>query len=211
MANDSRNRMVASAAALIGSRGVSATSFSDVLAESGAPRGSIYHHFPDGKVQLAQDAVRWTSARVLAHQAAYEGVTARGVLERFVALWRCVVLSSDGAAGCVVAGVAIDTTARDVALVDVVREAFRAWADLLSSQLEASGVGSARGRAIATATLAGVEGALILCRAEGGVGPLDTVAEGLYALLPAETVAGPPAKTKAKSSKKHKTKAHRDR
>ncbi|BEP13145.1 TetR/AcrR family transcriptional regulator [Acidothermaceae bacterium B102] len=204
MANDSRSRMVASAAALIGSRGVSATSFSDVLAESGAPRGSIYHHFPDGKTQLAQDAVRWTSGRVLAHQAAYEGTTARGVLERFVAMWRNVVLSSDGSAGCVVAGVAIDTTARDVALVDVVRETFRAWVDLLTSQLEATGIGPPRARAIATATLAGMEGALILCRAEGGVGPLDTVSEGLYALLAADPV--PPApqtkEPKPKSAKK---------
>src|SRR5476649_1308718 len=100
MANDSRSKMVQSAAALIGSQGLNATSFSDVLADSGAPRGSIYHHFPDGKTQLARDAVRWTSDRVLAHQGAYEGTTARGVLERFIAMWRGVVLASDGSAGC---------------------------------------------------------------------------------------------------------------
>ena len=69
MPQDSRASMVRSAAALIGSQGVSATSFSDVLADSGAPRGSIYHHFPDGKKQLAEDAIRWTSDRVLAYQA----------------------------------------------------------------------------------------------------------------------------------------------
>ena len=53
MNSNSRARMVRSAAALFGSRGLSATSFSDVLADSGAPRGSIYHHFPGGKKQLA--------------------------------------------------------------------------------------------------------------------------------------------------------------
>jgi TetR/AcrR family transcriptional regulator, lmrAB and yxaGH operons repressor len=184
MPNDSRDRMVASAAALIGSQGVNATSLSDVLADSGAPRGSIYHHFPDGKAQLARDAVRWTSGRVLAYQAGFSGTTPRGVLERFIGMWRNVVLTSDGAAGCVVAGVALDTDATEPGLIDVVRETFRAWIDLLATQLEGTGVPAASSRQIATATLGGMEGALILCRAEGSVAPLDVVAEQLYRLLP---------------------------
>src|SRR2546430_4988817 len=67
VSTDSRASMVRSAASLIRSRGVSATSFSDVLADSGAPRGSIYHHFPGGKAQLAEDAIQWTSERLLTH------------------------------------------------------------------------------------------------------------------------------------------------
>ncbi len=43
---DSRQNMIQSAALLMRERGVDATSFSEVLAHSGAPRGSIYHHFP---------------------------------------------------------------------------------------------------------------------------------------------------------------------
>jgi AcrR family transcriptional regulator len=58
---DSRASMVRGAVSLIRTRGVNATSFSDVLAKSGAPRGSIYYHFPKGKEQLAGDAIRWTS------------------------------------------------------------------------------------------------------------------------------------------------------
>src|SRR5437867_8633848 len=111
MSRDSRTRMVRSAARLIRSRGVTATSFSEVVAASGAPRGSIYHYFPDGKDQLAADAIRWTSDRVLAHQRECAATSAAGVLECFIDMWRQVVLSSDGAQGCVVAGVAIDTYA----------------------------------------------------------------------------------------------------
>src|SRR5437867_4806442 len=100
--------MVRSAASLIRTRGVNATSFSEVLAHSGAPRGSIYHHFPEGKKQLAGDAIRSTSERLLAHLRAGDAVTASGVLGRFIAMWRQVVLTSGGGAGCVVAGVAMD-------------------------------------------------------------------------------------------------------
>src|SRR2546426_5100729 len=112
MATNSRASMVRSAASLIRSRGVNATSFSDVLADSGAPRGSIYHHFPDGKRQLAEDAIHWTSERVLAHLRAGAPSSPSDVLERFIAIWRQVVVASGGAAGCVVAGGALQTLPR---------------------------------------------------------------------------------------------------
>jgi len=187
MTNDSRASMVRSAASLIRTRGVSATSLADVLADSGPPRGSIYHHFPRGKDQLAGDAVGWTSQRVLAHQRACRATTAKGVLECFIDMWRQVVLASGGTAGCVVAGVAIDTAGETPGLIDVVRATFRSWIDLLSDQLAATGIPAKRASAIAVATVAGMEGALILCRAEGGVGPLETVAAEVLRLLPAKT------------------------
>jgi TetR/AcrR family transcriptional regulator, lmrAB and yxaGH operons repressor len=189
MASDSRERMVRSAASLISSRGVSATSFSDVLNDSGAPRGSIYHHFPEGKRQLATEAIRWTSDRVIAHLRAGTGTTPSEVLERFVDIWRQVVLASGGASGCVVAGVALDSNA-DVdgeRLIDVARETFRSWVEILAEQFEQAGVPAQRASGIAMTTLAGMEGALILCRAEGSVRPLDETAAELMRLLPPAT------------------------
>jgi TetR/AcrR family transcriptional repressor of lmrAB and yxaGH operons len=182
MANDSRANMVRSAAALISSRGVSGTSFADVVSDSGAPRGSIYHHFPDGKRQLAEDAIRFTSDRVLAYLRSGPTDSPSDVLERFIDLWRRVVKASGGSAGCVVAGVAIDTV-DDAAVLDLVRATFRSWVDVLADQLTAAGLPARRATPIAQTTLAGMEGALILCRAEGGTGPLDVVAEELHRLL----------------------------
>jgi AcrR family transcriptional regulator len=181
--------MVRSAAALIRTRGVSATSFSDVVADSGAPRGSIYHHFPQGKEQLAEDAMRWTSEQVLAHQRQCRATSPHGVLDCFIAMWRRVVVESGGAAGCVVAGVAIDTIPERPGLIDAVRATFDSWVDLLAEQLAAVGVPSDRAAPIARATLAGMEGALILCRAQRDVGPLETVAAELHRLLPPESKA----------------------
>ena len=59
----------------------------------------------------------------------------------------------------------------------------------LSHHPELLGVPSDRTSAIATATLAGMEGALILCRAEGNNGPLETVAAELMRLLPPDAAA----------------------
>jgi hypothetical protein len=109
--------------------------------------------------------------------------TPAAVLTRFIQLWRQVVVTSNAASGCVVAGVALDTGAED-GLMDVARETFRSWERVLAEQLAQAGVPEQRARGISIATLAGMEGALILCRAEGTVQPLDEIAQELVRLLP---------------------------
>ena len=183
MTKDSRERMVRSAASLIRRRGLSATSFSELVAHSGAPRGSIYHHFPGGKQQLAEEAVRMTADRALAYLQSSPASTSEEVLERFIEMWRQIVLTSGGTAGCVVAGVAIDSGAEDEGQIRLVRETFQSWIRMLAEQLESTGVPAERAMPIAVATMAGMEGALILCRADGGVGALNTVGSELHRLL----------------------------
>src|SRR2546428_349405 len=112
VSNESRTKMVRSAASLIRRRGLSRASFADIVADSGAPRGSIYHHFPQGKDQLAKEAIRATSDWVLAKQGACAAKTPVGVLECFIDLWRQVVVASNGAAGGGVAGVVVGTLPR---------------------------------------------------------------------------------------------------
>src|SRR5258708_9591451 len=182
MTGDSRQKMVRSAARLIRTRGFNAASFSEVVAASGSPRGSIYHHFPRGKEQLAEDAIRWTSDRALKYQRSCPANTPEGVLDWFVDMWRQIVVASGGAEGCVVAGVAIDSGSGDE-LIGLVRDTFRVWVDLLAEQLEATGLARGRARPVGTAAVAGMEGALILCRAEGASAPLETVAAELKRLV----------------------------
>ena len=66
MASDARSRMIAGAARLLAERGLQATSFSTVLAATGAPRGSIYHHFPGGKDELVTAALDATERHAVA-------------------------------------------------------------------------------------------------------------------------------------------------
>ncbi len=182
MASDSHADMVASAAALISSRGRNATSFAEVIAESGAPRGSIYHHFPKGKEQLTAEAIDLVSQRVLSYVRSGPSDTPRHVLTHFVDLWRRVVVASDGAAGCAVAGVAVDTNDEPRVMVQV-REIFRSWVSELARQLERAGMSTRQSVSTARTVLAAMEGALILCRAESSVEPLNDVAKQLLRLV----------------------------
>jgi len=58
MAKDTRTRMIETTARLLQHRGYHGTSLNDILEQSGAPRGSLYFHFPGGKDQLAIEATR---------------------------------------------------------------------------------------------------------------------------------------------------------
>ncbi|MBD5607173.1 MAG: TetR/AcrR family transcriptional regulator [Candidatus Eremiobacteraeota bacterium] len=175
--------MIRAAATLYATRGMAATSFSDVVAKSGAPRGSIYHHFPDGKTQLTDDALRYISERVLAHIRAGTERTPKGVLARFVELWRGIAVASHGTSGCAVAAVAIDSGPDDADLAASVREIFRSWIAQLADRLHATGLPAARARSIAVTALAAMEGALILSRAEGGDDPFDGITKELMRLV----------------------------
>ncbi len=174
--------MVAATAGLIGRRGVEGTSFADIVAASGGPRGSIYYYFPAGKQELVADAVQWTAETVLAYQRACPARTPDGVIHHFVAFFRRSLRRSGCRTGCPLAAVAVGSYGPAELLRGRVRPGFRAWAALLSEQLRAAGLAPRLARTLATVTLASVEGALLLARAEGSLQPLDVVERQLRTL-----------------------------
>ncbi|XVQ13795.1 TetR/AcrR family transcriptional regulator [Spirillospora sp. CA-255316] len=176
MGSDSRERMVRSAAFLFRERGYSGTGFRDVIAHSGAPRGSIYHHFPGGKVQLAEEAVRYTGDFLNAGiQAAVEGGDAASAVDAFVGWWRQVLIKSEFRAGCPVVAVTVESHDDAPQLAAATSAAFGRWQDTLATGLGNAGVPDARAERLATLIVSAVEGATILCRAHRDVRPLDDV------------------------------------
>jgi AcrR family transcriptional regulator len=175
--------MIESAALLMRERGVQATSFSDVLAHSGAPRGSIYHHFPGGKAQLIEEATRYAGdfiaaglATALAEQDPVDAING------FLSMWRRILTRSDFADGCPVVAVTLDgdssTAAREAAAA-----AFAGWEAQIADGLVPHGVARERAESIATLAIAAIEGAVVLARAERSTGPLERVAGELERLL----------------------------
>ena len=54
-----RSNMLISAAEVMRERGAAGVTIDEVLARSGAPRGSVYYHFPEGRNQILAEALRW--------------------------------------------------------------------------------------------------------------------------------------------------------
>src|SRR5271154_2098624 len=147
--SNARQKMIESAALLFSERGVQGTSFTDVLAHSGAPRGSVYHHFSGGKTQLVEDATRWagefTIAGVVVAVERQDPVAAVGSFRRY---WSKILRASDFGVGCPVATAALEggqePTARDIA-----GEVFADWQKVVAEALRGRGVAAARARSIA--------------------------------------------------------------
>ena len=80
--------MIVSQALLQRERGVAGTALPDVLEHSGAPRGSIYHHFQGGKTQLAEEATRYAGEFIVAGTvAALEDADPVAAIDTFREQW----------------------------------------------------------------------------------------------------------------------------
>lgn len=182
-----RNRMVRSATVLLARDGLRGTGLRDVADHATAPRGSLRHYFPRGKDQLVDEAMAWMGAVVhdelhAAAGAPTEGAPIAGtVLDRFVDLWRQSLTASGIAAGCSIAGVVHDSD--DRALLARAEEVFESWRRPFRRALVADGAIPARAEVLATATLAALEGAVVLCRARRDLTPLDQTAAVLHEIL----------------------------
>jgi AcrR family transcriptional regulator len=177
MARGVRERMVASAVALLARRGLQATSFSEVLEHSGAPRGSVYHHFPEGKNQMidsALDAAGATAIELLDRKA---GEPAQEIASWFLHIWREVLIRGRFEAGCAVLAVAVAADSPE--LLDHTARVFRGWRLRLAELLEQGGLAATDARRFAATLVAASEGAVVLARAEQSLEPFDLVAEQL--------------------------------
>jgi AcrR family transcriptional regulator len=181
----SRERIVAGAADMISRRGLSATSIREMAKHAKAPLGSTYHYFPEGKQQLATEAVRHTGewvARSLRRE--LEAGPVAG-LRAFLTLWRKIVVDSDFHAGCPVLAVSIEEPPADEIppALAAAAEVFAQWETLLAASLRDHGADPRRADQLATLVVAAVEGALAMCRAKRTTEPLDRAARQLQALI----------------------------
>ena len=60
-----RDRLITAAALLFRQKGYHATGLAEVLTTAQVPKGSLYHHFPDGKSDLARAAADWTADQMV--------------------------------------------------------------------------------------------------------------------------------------------------
>ena len=179
MANDTRQRMVEGAVRLLAQRGLQETSFSEVLELTGAPRGSIYHHFPDGKDQLIASAVDFAGAHAIALIDGAAGSTPEELTTHFIGMWREVLVRSNYRAGCSVLAVTIATDSPD--LLGHAADVFRGWRLKLAELLAAGGLDGTAASRFAALLIASTEGAVVLSRAEQSMEPFELVAEQLLA------------------------------
>ncbi|MEU0884085.1 TetR/AcrR family transcriptional regulator [Lentzea sp. NPDC005914] len=179
-----KQRMLDSAVLLLRERGAAGVTVDAVLAHSGAPRGSVYHHFPGGRNEMVLGAVRQAGDYIatMVSDSAAEG-DVQQMVERLVAFWKRALTKTDFRAGCPVAAMAMGSRDLVPDAGEVVREIFAQWQASLAEALSASGFNTQHAHRLATVVVSAIEGAIILCRAHRDLGPLDDVLVEIAPLL----------------------------
>src|ERR1044072_643954 len=124
--------MLVSAAEVMRERGAAGVTIDEVLARSGAPRGSVYHHFPDGRNQILTEALQYAGqaiTEVLDEAAADGGMY---LVRKFVVFWEELLVESNFAAGCPVVAAAIGAAGEEPQLTTVAGRIFSHWRDALT-------------------------------------------------------------------------------
>lgn len=195
MKTETRSKMVAGAMDLIRRRGVNATSVREVVRHTDTPRGSIKHHFPNGKLQLVIEAVALAGNEVsLPLKQLMENQSTIKGLATFIGLWRQILENSNFEAGCPVLAVAVEQyigedgnphPEAERLLLGMANDIFKDWQQILKMSLHKDGVPALRAKRLANLIISSIEGTVAMCRAAQSAAALDDVKAELELVITA--------------------------
>ena len=171
--------MIEGALSLLAKQGLQATSFSEVLKLTQAPRGSIYHHFPGGKDQLVAEALKLSQKRTAASIEALDSSKPETIVEGFFGLWRYLLTTYDYSVGC--SAVAVTVATNSDQLLERAEDIFETWQKVLTAKFIKAGLTPAQASSFATTLIAASEGAVVMARAAKNIAPFERVAGQLVA------------------------------
>lgn len=189
---DTRQRMIDTAGRLLQRQGYHATGLNQVLAESGAPKGSLYFHFPAGKDQLAAESVARSGGELGGRLAAVVAAAPDGpaAVVALGELFAASLVESGFREGCPVATVALEAAADNDQLRVACDGVYEEWLAGLAGRLRSWGAAEERAGVVAELVLSGIQGALLLARVRKDAGVVTRTAGELAVMVGLET-AGP--------------------
>ena len=185
MATDTKDRMIEATARLIQARGLHGVSLSDILGESGAPRGSLYFHFPGGKESVVLEAMQAgirEATDILSECLRSADDPAVGVRAFFQAA-ADEMAESGYLFGCPVGSIVLDAPSADSELAAACQAAFREWTQMYRDTLETAGLAPKRAERLARAIVASLEGALMMARSERDAARIEEVGDEIAEMV----------------------------
>ena len=177
--------MLVSAAELLRERGAAAVTVDAVLARSGAPRGSVYHHFPGGRGQILREALQFAGEEIAARIDTAAGDSGTALLRQFADMWREALVASDYTAGCPVLAAAIGSGVDEQQLASLASEILSRWRESAKQAYLREGFEAGEASALADTAIAAMEGAVVLCRSTRSLDPLNDISQQLEFLIKA--------------------------
>lgn len=160
----SHERILKTASKLFQIQGYHATGLNQIIIESRSPKGSIYHHFPGGKEQIALEAVHFTSEIV---QEKLKTLLT-SIADPIEAIQSVVQHLADNFGrpedieGVPIGLIALETSAISENLRSACSDAFRSWQDLFKKKLLDNGYSISDSTELSIVIQCMLEGALTI-------------------------------------------------
>ncbi|WP_187774304.1 TetR/AcrR family transcriptional regulator [Lolliginicoccus suaedae] len=195
MAQGPRERLLASAIALMRERGVHATGLAELLEHSKTARGSLYQHFPGGKSELMEQATL-LSGHTIGNQ--IERALAQGdpasAVGSLIDDWITTLGSTSFAQGCPVLAAA-QSGPSEPTIQAAATTALEQWSSLLAAALAEHGTPQDAAGPLGSSIIATIEGAIARSFAARSTTPLSDVRRVLVPLVEQATQRRAPATT----------------
>ena len=180
-----RGAIVRAAAALFRRNGYAATGINEIADLAGAPKGSLYHYFPDGKDAIGEAAVRFAGKGLVVTMEKLEAEhkSAAQMIQAYCRLLAGWMAKSGFKDGCPISTTLLESAPQSERIAQAGREAFAAWGSVIARALVRDGFSRAEAQRLSTLAISAIEGALILARVEASAAPIEDVARSLGAIL----------------------------
>lgn len=169
----SRERIIRATSVLLESKGFHAAGMAEIVRESGAPKGSVYYHFPGGKEEIAAKIGSVLAGNEDPAEAIYSLVS--GIASR--------IEKSGFKSGELLTIVAAETANSSERVNAACREAYDLMRAEFRAKLLSSGCDPVRAEGLAVTVMSAIEGATVLSRTHRSGDSLRAVAADLRTLV----------------------------
>lgn len=181
----SRDKLLRTASRLFQLQGYHATGLNQITKESGAPKGSLYYHFPNGKEQLAVESVERTAKFVAdgiehgldKHEDPSEAIQEfiKDLAERFH--------NDRSLEGVPIASVALETALVSEPIRKACQTGYESFQNAFTQKLINSGYEETRAKELGIVINSMIEGAFLLSFTMGNTEPLLLISKQIPVLL----------------------------
>jgi AcrR family transcriptional regulator len=175
MASDTKERILESSGELFRRQGYMGTGVKQIVAEAGAPFGSLYHFFPGGKEELGAATIRRSGrlyGLLLGEYAGPEVDLVTGIRAFFAGAAE-TLQETDYADACPIATVALEVSSANEELRQACADVFEGWVAGGTERFVAEGIPRARAGELVIQMISALEGAFVLSRALRSTEPVE--------------------------------------
>jgi TetR/AcrR family transcriptional repressor of lmrAB and yxaGH operons len=179
-----RDKLIHAMADALQRKGLHGVGLSEILEHTSLPKGSLYHHFPGGKTQLAVAAIDSISSQLdtFFSRLFSQPQPPLQALQLWLNGAIAQLENSQFERGCPLATIALESSAADTEIRAALQRSFAALRQALSSQLQQHGYAAQPAHNLAALFVALYEGGLLQARVANSSAPLKDAAQALFDL-----------------------------